>query len=235
MSPSKGPRLLIGTLLLMMAAWAGFSLHSSKSPQPAFVAVPAGTASPPVPSDSAGDAALQSNSLLGTPVPEQLPSFSINDLQGHPTTAAAWSGKSLVLNFWATWCAPCQREVPLLQALSTEWSGRNVAVVGIAVDHRDQVQGFAQRLKIGYPLLVGEQDALDLAAKLGLSSPVFPFTVFTDRRGQVVALFVGELRRPQADLILSVLQELNQDKVQLPEARHRIAAGLEQLGDKLRG
>jgi thiol-disulfide isomerase/thioredoxin len=173
--------------------------------------------------------------LQGTPVPEHLPSFSINDLQGHPTTAAAWSGKSLVLNFWATWCAPCQREVPLLQALSTEWSARNVAVVGIAVDHLDPVKAFAQRLKIGYPLLVGEQDALDLAAKLGLSTPVFPFTVFADRRGQVVALFVGELHRPQADLILSVLLELNQDKVQLPEARQLIADGLEKLGDKLPG
>lgn len=235
MSPANGPRLLIGALLLMMAAWAGFRLHSSRSQPPPFVAVPAGRASPPIPSDSAGDAALQGNSLLGTPIPEQLPSFSINDLQGHPTTAAAWSGKSLVLNFWATWCAPCQREVPLLQALNSEWSGRNVTVVGIAVDHRDQVQGFAQRFKIGYPLLVGEQDALDLAAKLGLSSPVFPFTVFTDRRGQVVALFVGELHRPQADLILSVLQQLNQDKVQLPEARHLITDGLEQLGDKLAG
>jgi thiol-disulfide isomerase/thioredoxin len=235
MSPSNGPRLLIGALLLMMAAWAGFRLHSSKTQPAAFVAVPAGKASPPIPSDSAAADALQGNSLLGTPIPERLPSFSIGDLQGHPTSAAAWSGKSLVLNFWATWCAPCQREVPLLQALSQEWSERNVAVVGIAVDHLEQVQGFAQRFKIGYPLLVGEQDALDLAANLGLSTPVFPFTVFADRRGQVLALFVGELHRPQADLILSVLQQLNQDKVQLPEARHLIADGLENFGDKPAG
>jgi thiol-disulfide isomerase/thioredoxin len=235
MRPANGPRLLIGALLLMIAAWAGFRLHTSRTQPPAFVAVPAGKASPPVPSDSAGEAALQDNSLLGAPIPSQLPSFSINDLQGHPTTAAAWSGKSVVLNFWATWCGPCQREVPLLQALSNEWAARNVTIVGIAVDHLDQVQGFAQRFKIGYPLLVGEQDALDLAAKLGLSTPVFPFTVFSDRRGQVVALFVGELHRPQADLILAVLQQLNQDKVQLPQARHLIADGLANLGDKPTG
>jgi peroxiredoxin len=110
-----------------------------------------------------------------------------------------------------------------------------VEVVGIAVDHPDKVQGFAQQFKIPYPLLVGEQDALDLAAKLGLSTPVFPFTVFTDRRGQVVALFVGELHRAQADLILSVLENVNQDKVQLPEARRLIADGLEKLGEKLSG
>ena len=63
-------------------------------------------------------------------------------------------------------------------------------------------------LKIAYPLLVGEQDALDVAAAFGVESPVFPFTVFTDRRGEVVALFVGELHRPQAELILSAVQNL---------------------------
>ena len=76
-------------------------------------------------------------------------------------------------------------------------------VVGIAVDHRDKVRHFAGEFKIDYPLLIGEQDALDVAAKFGMDVPAFPFTVFTDRRGEVVALFVGELHRPQADLILS--------------------------------
>jgi thiol-disulfide isomerase/thioredoxin len=230
MNQSTSLRILQVSLLLMIGIWAGFRLHSSKSPPHAFVAVPAGKASAPIPSDAAAD-----TPLLGIPIPEQLPPFSINNLQGKPTTAAAWRGKSLVVNFWATWCAPCQREVPLLKALSTEWSNRNVEVVGIAVDHPDKVQGFAEQFKISYPLLVGEENALDLAAKLGLTSPVFPFTVFTDRRGQVVALFVGELHRPQADLILSVLQNLNQDKVQLPEARLLIADGLGELADKTAG
>jgi peroxiredoxin len=223
MSHSATLRILAVSLLVLVAAWAGFRLHTPHPPA-AHLVVPAGEASPPTASDSAGDLPLQAN-----PIPEELPSFSINDLQGKPTSAAAWRGKSLIVNFWATWCAPCQREVPLLKALSTEWSSRDVEVIGIAVDHPDKVQGFAQQFKIPYPLLVGEQNALDLASQLGLSSPVFPFTVFTDRRGHVVALFVGELHRPQADLILSVLQNLNQDKVQLPEARRLIADGLEQL------
>jgi thiol-disulfide isomerase/thioredoxin len=227
---SSGPRILLGALLLLVGVWGGFRLHSSRDATSAHIAVPAGQASPPIPSDSPAEAPLQ-----GSPIPEQLPAFSINNLQGKPTTNTAWPGKSLIVNFWATWCAPCQREVPLLKALSTEWAARNVEVVGIAVDHPDKVQGFAQQFKIPYPLLVGEQDALDLAAKLGLSTPVFPFTVFTDRRGQVVALFVGELHRAQADLILSVLENVNQDKVQLPEARRLIADGLEKLGDKLSG
>jgi peroxiredoxin len=230
MNQSTSLRILQVSLLLMIGIWAGFRLHSSRSAPPPFVAVPAGRASAPIPSDASADTPFQ-----GTPIPEQLPPFSINNLQGKPINAAAWRGKSLIVNFWATWCAPCQREVPLLKALNTEWSNRNVQVIGIAVDHPDKVQGFAEQFKISYPLLVGEQNALDLAAKLGLTSPVFPFTVFTDRRGQVVALFVGELRRPQADLILAVLESLNQDRVRLPEARHLIAEGLNGLADKSTG
>jgi thiol-disulfide isomerase/thioredoxin len=235
MSQAIGPRVLVASLLLLFGVWAGFRLHSSRSESTGFVAVPAGKASPTIPSDAATDAPLEGATLRTAPVPEVLPPFSINDLQGRPTSAAAWSGKSLVMNFWATWCAPCQREVPLLKALSTEWADRNVEVVGIAVDHPDKVQGFAEQFKIAYPLLVGEQNALDLASKLGLSTPVFPFTVFSDHRGRVVALFIGELHRPQADLILAVLQNLNQDKVQLPDAKRLIAEGLDKLADQHAG
>jgi peroxiredoxin len=102
-------------------------------------------------------------------------------------------------------------------------------VVGIAVDHRDKVLEFAERLKIAYPLLIGEQDALDAAAAFGVATPVFPFTVFTDRRGEIVAVFVGELHRPQAELILSQVQNLNKDLVELKAARQAIAEGLRAL------
>ena len=88
---------------------------------------------------------------------------------------------------------------------------------------------FADRFKIGYPLLIGEQDALDAAASFGVTSPVFPFTVFTDRRGEVVALFIGELHQPQAELILSQVQQLNDGQIELPAARRAITAGLNAL------
>jgi hypothetical protein len=104
-----------------------------------------------------------------------------------------------------------------------------VTVIGIAVDHRDAVLAYADELKIAYPLLIGEQDALDVAAAFGVESPVFPFTVFTDRRGEVVALYMGELHQSVANLILSVVQNLNQDRVALPEARRTISEGLNAL------
>ncbi len=162
-------------------------------------------------------------------IPERLPDFTLENRGGTPTSITAWRGKSLILNFWATWCAPCRREIPLLESLDTQWNSRNVAVIGIAVDRRDEVLAFAKAFHIDYPLLIGEQDALDAAAAVGVASPVFPFTVFTDRRGEIVAVFVGELHKPQAELILGQVQSLDADRVELQAARHAIAEGLDAL------
>jgi peroxiredoxin len=122
-----------------------------------------------------------------------------------------------------------------LKSLSGEWRSRNVEVVGIAVDYRDKVAAYADEMKIPYPVLVGSQDALDVATELGVASPVFPFTVFTDKRGEVVALYVGELHQAQADLILGVVQNLNEDRLKLPEARRNIADGLHALNPNRAG
>ena len=119
--------------------------------------------------------------------------------------------------------------MPLLQALDRDRSAQGFRVIGIAVDRRKAVVAFADALHIDYPLLVGEEDALALASSLGVTSPAFPFTVFTDRRGQIVALYFGELHKPETDLILSAVQQVNRDQLQLPQARQDIADGLAKL------
>ena len=220
-------RYLGAALLVLVGIWLGAKFHLGRHDHDG-VAVPAGVASTPQPAE---DLALQTVEGAQPVVPAKLPDFSLADLAGKPTSVSSWNGKSLVINFWATWCAPCQREIPLLKTLATEWGGRNLTVVGIAVDHLDKVREFAGRFKIDYPLLIGEQDALDVAAQFGMASPAFPFTVFTDQRGEVVALFVGELHRPQADFILSQVQSLNQDRIRLPEARRAIAQALSAMAD----
>jgi len=232
-----------GVLVMLFGLWAGLRVYVSHAPKRAAVAVapavgvrvPAGEASPAAPSDfdapfdlGVGTAVTPGGPIL-LKIPERLPEFTLGGRTGKPTSVAAWRGKSLIINFWATWCAPCRHEIPLLQSIRREWSARNVEVLGIAVDYRDKVVAYADELKIAYPLLIGEEDALDVARAFGVDSPAFPFTVFTDQRGEVVALYVGELHKPQADLILSVVQSLNQNRVQLPEARHTIAEGLRSL------
>ena len=226
---APGLRIAAAALLVVLGIWAGARVHLTRGPaqsDPGVVPVPAGIASAPNPSDLAHTP----QDLMPPPkIPDRLPQFSLEDRAGKSTSIGSFDGKSLIINFWATWCAPCLREVPLLERLHAEWAGRGFSVVGIAVDHRDKVLEFADRFKIGYPLLIGEQDALEAAAAFGVETPVFPFTVFTDRRGEVVALFIGELHQPQADLILSEVQSLNSGLVQLPAARRAIEEGLRAL------
>jgi thiol-disulfide isomerase/thioredoxin len=226
---TPGLRFFGAALVALLGLWTGLKMHAGPSTRP--VAVPAGISSPPSIEDSSAASVAGPRAVI----PERLPEFALQDLSGKATAISAWSGQSLVINFWATWCPPCRREIPLLEALSTEWAQRDLKIIGIAVDHRDKVQEFVGQFKIQYPVLVGEQDALDVAAKFGMDSPAFPFTVFTDRRGEVVALFVGEMQRPEADLILSEVQNLNRDLVQLPEARRVIADGLRKLTEKRAG
>ena len=217
-------------LVAILGVWAGTRFYASHdAPRDSGgLRVPAGEASAPNPSDLAQN----SDTLPAPQIPDRLPEFSLGDRTGKATSIRSFSGKSLIINFWATWCAPCRSEIPLLKTLNTEWGGRAISVVGIAVDRRDKVLEFADRFKIAYPLLIGEQDALDAAAKLGVESPAFPFTVFTDRRGEVVALFVGELHRPQADLIMSAVQNLDSGALQLTQARRQIAEQLDALASK---
>lgn len=249
---AQAARVAGAALLVALGIWAGAWVYSSHGPvqRHSGIPVPAGEASAPNPSDLAHPDAPSDDSasahiaypgaaLDGAPpppkIPDRLPQFSLQDSAGRVTAISSFGSRSLVINFWATWCAPCRREMPLLQALHAEWAGRDVTVVGIAVDYRDKVLEFADQFKIRYPLLIGEQDALDAAAAFGVESPVFPFTVFTDRRGEVVALFIGELHRPQAELILSEVQDLNKGLVQLPAARRAIAEGLRALDPKRAG
>ena len=218
---------------LVLGIWAGAHMHYSHMAKTTVgkaqtvTRVPVGEASEPSANDLGP--ALDAGVIEAAKVPARIPDFTLSDRAGKATSIATWAGKSLILNFWATWCAPCRREIPLLKSLSNQWSGRGMQVVGVAVDYRDKVNTYADELKITYPLLVGEQEALDVAARLGVDSPVFPFTVFTDRRGEVVALYVGELHKPQADLILGVVQSLNDDRLPLQEARRNIADGLHAL------
>ena len=137
------------------------------------------------------------------------------------------------MNFWATWCAPCRREIPLLKALRAERGGSGVEVVGIAVDFRDDVLEYAREIGIDYPLLIGEQDGLAAARAFGMDM-VLPFTVFADGQRRIVALKVGELHADEAGFILDMVTEVNAGRLELAAARTAIAAKLRLLADEPR-
>jgi thiol-disulfide isomerase/thioredoxin len=155
-----------------------------------------------------------------------IPDFQLADREGQFRSLKDWQGKSLIVNFWATWCAPCRREIPLLQQIARLRGGQGFQVIGIAVDFRDKVIEYADQMNIEYPLLIGEQDALDAAAAFGVDAVGFPFTIFTDARGRVIVLHMGELTAPQAELILDVVAEVNAGQLDPAAARARIEASL---------
>ncbi len=76
----------------------------------------------------------------------------------------------MIINFWATWCAPCRREIPLLKKIQAERGGEGFQIVGVAVDFRDDVLKYAKEIGIDYPLLIGEEDGLDAVTKFGRGS-----------------------------------------------------------------
>ncbi len=130
-----------------------------------------------------------------------------------------------MVNFWATWCDPCRREIPLLKSLRTEYAKDGLEIVGIAVDSRDDVAKYASAHGMTYPVLLGEQGGLEAASAFGMEV-VLPFSVFADRAGHIVALKVGELRPDEAHAILAGLRDLDAGHISLKAAQSQIAAHL---------
>ena len=161
-------------------------------------------------------------------VPEVLPPLSLPGLDGRLHRLTDWKDRMRLVNFWASWCEPCRREIPLLRSLRRERAADRLEIVGIAIDSRDAAQTYARSSGIDYPVLVGEQGGLEAAAAFGMD-PVLPFSVFADRAGRIVALKVGELHRDEADLILDRMRDLEQGRLSLSAAREQIAAGINRL------
>jgi len=164
-------------------------------------------------------------------IPEKLPDFALVDLQGQPRRLSEWGDRPLLVNFWATWCEPCRREIPLLKKLRQQHSDQRLEIVGIAVDFREAVLKYASDIGIDYPVLVGEQEGLDAIQAFGME-PVFPFSVFADRRSRIVAIRVGELHEDEADFILAQVREIDAGRLDLPEAKQRINDKLRDLSVK---
>jgi thiol-disulfide isomerase/thioredoxin len=163
------------------------------------------------------------------PVPEVLPDFTLADLDGKPTSIRSWTGKSMIVNFWATWCAPCRREIPLLRQIQSKHGAEGFQVVGVAVDFREDVVKYAQEIGIDCPVLIGEEDGLDAVQKFGQGSIGFPFTVFTDRQQRIVLFHLGEIDQAKADILLSVVRQVDRGELTPAAARVVAAKQLEAL------
>ncbi|HQU49230.1 MAG TPA: TlpA disulfide reductase family protein [Casimicrobiaceae bacterium] len=131
--------------------------------------------------------------------------MSLPDPEGKEQALAQWTGKVLVVNFWATWCAPCREEMPMFMRFQQELGSKGVQFVGIAVDQPDKVKQFSQELQLNYPALIGGYGAMELSKTLGNTVMALPFTVVVDREGRVAHTQLGMLKEAQLSGILNKL------------------------------
>lgn len=132
-------------------------------------------------------------------------SATLPDLKGRPHRLLELRGRPIVCNFWASWCAPCREEIPLLVAAKQQYAERGLAVVGIGIDSASNIREFAGKLSINYLLLVAGAEGIELMRRLGNRSGALPFTVSLDRRGAVHATKLGAYRAPDLAKVLDGL------------------------------
>jgi thiol-disulfide isomerase/thioredoxin len=127
------------------------------------------------------------------------------DLSGAKRSLREWRGRVLVCNFWATGCAPCREEIPMLVAVREVFASKGVEIVGIGIDHATKVGEFAKTYGITYPVLIAEADAVELMRRLGNVLGGLPYTVVLDRVGAVAHRQLGALTRAEVEGVLKGL------------------------------
>ena len=160
-----------------------------------------GTARSPVEATGAGAQAAMEAQVVGVRRPE----FTLPDLDGRQRSITEWDGKVVALNFWATWCPPCLKEVPEFVSLQEKYRTQGLQFIGIALQKPEEVREFVAEHKVNYPILAGELEVIKLAEAYGNSIGALPYTVIIDRNGQIAHVKPGILPTEEAENIISGL------------------------------
>lgn len=172
-------RRLIGFVLAIAALSAGVYL-GRQDPRPA-------------PQDSAAPSSEAIDALFAS---------TLRDASGKAQALAEWRGKTLVVNFWASWCPPCREEMPGFSRLQRKHAANGVQFVGIALDSAENVKAFAKDFPADYPLLIGGETGTDLARRLGDTRLALPYTVLLDPAGKTRMIRAGGLAERELDALL---------------------------------
>ncbi len=150
--------------------------------------------------------------------------FTLPDLQGVERQLSEWDGEARLVNFWATWCAPCRREIPLLKQLQHDKFEQRLQVIGVAVDHMEDVVAYAEEARFNYPVLVGQEKAMAAAESSGVEFIGLPFTMVITSDSTLVVTHMGEIKQEHVERIASVMRDFESGALDLGGARQALSA-----------
>lgn len=128
--------------------------------------------------------------------------LTLPDLDGRPQAIAQWRDKILVVNYWASWCAPCVEEIPAFSRLQRQYAAQGVQFVGIGIDNVENMQAFVKATPVAYPLLVADPAASQMP---GLQIKGLPYTLVIGPDGRVQGSRLGRLDESRLNSILQRL------------------------------
>lgn len=146
------------------------------------------------------------NAYNGPQISAKFFDAKFNDVSGKTVDLSVLRGKTIVVNFWSTWCPPCIEEMPMFNEVQGQWKNKNVVFVGIAADQAGNVKSFLKKTPVSYPIVVGEQASIDLARELGNRYDAVPFTVIINPQQHISSRHAGIYARKdlEADLAKAV-------------------------------
>ena len=130
--------------------------------------------------------------------------FSLVNMKGEAVSIDEFRGKKTLINFWATWCRPCRKEMPMLNGVFLSQDPSDFSVVGIAIDKPEEVTQFVAELGIDFPIMVGQSEAYNVMKALGNEALTLPYTILIDEEGEVVWSKNTELKHSDMDEVLGI-------------------------------
>lgn len=135
----------------------------------------------------------------------QRPDFALKDVSGKLRNINEWDGKVLLVNFWASWCPPCVREIPDFVRLHETYQDKGFVIIGIALDEKQDVIDFIEPIGVEYPILVAPEKGVALTQLYGNRLGILPFSVIVDRKGKIISSHRGELDFEAAEQLIKPL------------------------------
>ncbi len=129
------------------------------------------------------------------------PALRVSTLDGATFDLAEQRGNWVIVNFWATWCSPCIKEMPDLDYLQQKYPG--ITIVGLAVDTAKNVIKFSEKVPVSYPVLVAGHGGIQLMKEMGNPRGGLPYTILFDAQGQAIKHFLGQIQRDELDAVLA--------------------------------